>query len=119
MAEKAVPISAAEVSIVGFAIRFSDTRFEIQRQLKQRRPRIPRISRIGSGRRARGLRAWLQRLAIAQFTRRGVRAFAAATSPKRSSPRSTSRYGESGIEEMGFARWNFTAEDANSRKSST
>ena len=32
MAEKAVPISAAEVSIPGFAIRFNDMRLEIERR---------------------------------------------------------------------------------------
>src|SRR3954470_14082149 len=34
IAEKTVPISAADVSVPGFAIRFNDTRFEVQRQLK-------------------------------------------------------------------------------------
>ena len=32
MAEKAVPISAAEVSIPGFGIRFNDMRLEIERR---------------------------------------------------------------------------------------
>jgi hypothetical protein len=32
MAEKTVPISAADVSIPGFAIRFNDMRFEIEQR---------------------------------------------------------------------------------------
>jgi hypothetical protein len=47
MAEKAVPISAAAVSIPGFGIRFNDMRLEIER--RNCRPSIE-IVRVGEAR---------------------------------------------------------------------
>jgi hypothetical protein len=52
IAEKSVPISAAAASIEGFAIRFNDMRFEIQRQFKNKDDDgFYGLSPIGSSRR--------------------------------------------------------------------